>query len=398
MEKHEIEKEPAVEVVDFAYKGSFWKFFGAFTVIITLVLTVYLGFIAPHKSSGNETISANSANSFLNSLGNAVKGTFAGPSDENLVEVVNVNSSSSKRIDRVEGESSEVNSSNDDGLIDKGAEEVLSVSDSPDSEIDKSVSKKETPTTLCSFTTNQTSSKDRVIINEVDWMGTLNSSNDEWIELKNISDSVVDISGWQVVDKAEQIQVVINGVIPSGGFYLLERSDDSSVPDVSANVIYSGALSNTDEGLRLFDNNCNLIDEVFANPDWPAGNSSSRRAMQREGNLSWSTFGGNSNGSILGTPMAENGIALVSVEESSAIPEENVTITTPSPNSASERININTANLEELQRITGIGPAYAQRIIDYRETNGSFQAIEEIKNVKGIGDVTFEKMKDQITV
>ncbi len=62
-------------------------------------------------------------------------------------------------------------------------------------------------------------------------------------------------------------------------------------------------------------------------------------------------------------------------------------------------VNINTASLAELDEgITGVGPAIAGKIIDYRNTNGPFKTIEEIKNVSGIGDVTFLKMKDQITV
>ena len=72
---------------------------------------------------------------------------------------------------------------------------------------------------------------------------------------------------------------------------------------------------------------------------------------------------------------------------------------TPAPTpEQSEKININTASLEELDKITGVGPIIGQRIIDYRNTNGPFQKIEDIKNVKGIGDVTFEKMKDEITI
>ena len=72
---------------------------------------------------------------------------------------------------------------------------------------------------------------------------------------------------------------------------------------------------------------------------------------------------------------------------------------TPAPApEQSEKININTASLEELDKITGVGPIIGQRIIDYRNTNGPFQKIEDIKNVKGIGDVTFEKMKDEITI
>ncbi|OHA90795.1 MAG: hypothetical protein A3F53_00400 [Candidatus Zambryskibacteria bacterium RIFCSPHIGHO2_12_FULL_48_10] len=61
-------------------------------------------------------------------------------------------------------------------------------------------------------------------------------------------------------------------------------------------------------------------------------------------------------------------------------------------------ININTAGVAELDTLDGIGPAYAQRIVDYRNTNGPFQKIEDIKNVSGIGDATFSKIKDSITV
>lgn len=61
------------------------------------------------------------------------------------------------------------------------------------------------------------------------------------------------------------------------------------------------------------------------------------------------------------------------------------------------KVNINTADSEELQTITGVGPATAEKIISYRESNGRFKAIEDIKNVSGIGDKTFEKMKEIIT-
>ncbi len=64
----------------------------------------------------------------------------------------------------------------------------------------------------------------------------------------------------------------------------------------------------------------------------------------------------------------------------------------------SARININTANIQELDDITGVGPVIAQRIIDYRQKNGPFQKIEDIKNVNGIGDIKFEKMKNEITI
>lgn len=61
-------------------------------------------------------------------------------------------------------------------------------------------------------------------------------------------------------------------------------------------------------------------------------------------------------------------------------------------------ININTADTIQLQTLTGIGPALAERIITYREQNGQFMSIEDIKNVSGIGEKTFEKFRDQITI
>ncbi len=61
-------------------------------------------------------------------------------------------------------------------------------------------------------------------------------------------------------------------------------------------------------------------------------------------------------------------------------------------------ININTATTTELETLPRIGPATAQKVIDYREANGPFGAIEEIQNVPGIGPATFEGLKDSITV
>ncbi|MCR1951848.1 helix-hairpin-helix domain-containing protein [Clostridium sp. DSM 100503] len=61
-------------------------------------------------------------------------------------------------------------------------------------------------------------------------------------------------------------------------------------------------------------------------------------------------------------------------------------------------ININTATLEELQKINGVGEVKAKSIIEYREKNGGFKSIDEMKNIEGIGDKTFEKMKDKITI
>ncbi len=65
---------------------------------------------------------------------------------------------------------------------------------------------------------------------------------------------------------------------------------------------------------------------------------------------------------------------------------------------SNEKVNINTATQEELDTLPGIGPSIASKIIDYREQNGKFNSIEEIKEVSGIGDAKYEKIKDSITI
>lgn len=62
------------------------------------------------------------------------------------------------------------------------------------------------------------------------------------------------------------------------------------------------------------------------------------------------------------------------------------------------KIDINAAAVEELIDLPGIGRAYAQRIVDYREKNGPFGKIEDLLNVRGIGDATFEKIRDRVMV
>lgn len=62
------------------------------------------------------------------------------------------------------------------------------------------------------------------------------------------------------------------------------------------------------------------------------------------------------------------------------------------------KININTADLAQLQTLSGVGPSTAQKILDYRSSNGKFKSIEDLKKVSGIGEKTFEKLKDKICV
>ncbi|CAH0347076.1 helix-hairpin-helix domain-containing protein [Bacillus sp. CECT 9360] len=81
---------------------------------------------------------------------------------------------------------------------------------------------------------------------------------------------------------------------------------------------------------------------------------------------------------------------------SSGVPAEGNAV--GSQGAEGDKINLNTAAEADLDTLPGIGPAKATAIIEYREKSGPFQAIEDLKNISGIGDKTFEKLQDSITV
>lgn len=71
-------------------------------------------------------------------------------------------------------------------------------------------------------------------------------------------------------------------------------------------------------------------------------------------------------------------------------PEQQISDTT--------RININTANAEQLQQLPGIGPAYAGRIVEWRRENGTFESVEQLLEIRGIGPVRLENIRDLVVL
>jgi competence protein ComEA len=96
------------------------------------------------------------------------------------------------------------------------------------------------------------------------------------------------------------------------------------------------------------------------------------------------------------TALAVAATALALVTPASAAPmQEKAAEAKASP---APVVNINTAPAEQLERLPGVGPKTAARIVEYRQKNGGFKKVEELMNVRGIGEKAFLKMKNQLTV
>lgn len=177
-----------------------------------------------------------------------------------------------------------------------------------------------------------------VVINEIAWMGTASSTNDEWVELYNNTEQDIDMANWTLNwshgttthSIVFSTSTAATTTISSNGFYLIERTNDDTVSDISADKIYTGALSNDGEHLKLFDSQDNLIDEVNCVDNWFAGEKQKigdnwlRVSMERINSTSTGTTstdwasnnlivkngkdaGGNN---IYGTPKAKNSVSI----------------------------------------------------------------------------------------
>ncbi len=181
-----------------------------------------------------------------------------------------------------------------------------------------------------------------IVISEIAWMGTVNSYNDEWIELYNNTNLPIELSGWMLKAADDTPKISLNGVIPPNSFYLLERTNDDTVPNITADQIYTGALGNNGESLSLHNNSGSVIDSVNSNGGWFAGDNELKKTVERKNLLmsgddpnNWATSQNPG-----GTPKSQNSIwAETQVSpsttpslSSSPTPEMSVT-QSPSPSS-----------------------------------------------------------------
>ncbi len=148
-----------------------------------------------------------------------------------------------------------------------------------------------------------------VAINEISWMGTTYNYNNEWIELHNTTSAAIDLNGWTLRATDGSPAINLSGSIAAGSYYLLERTSDSTVPGVAADLIYTGAMGNSGEFLELKDTTGTLIDSVDT---WYAGDNTSKATMERVDPLAsgteatnWINGAGTYDGG-LGSPRAVN--------------------------------------------------------------------------------------------
>ncbi|MEJ2627580.1 MAG: lamin tail domain-containing protein [bacterium] len=177
-----------------------------------------------------------------------------------------------------------------------------------------------------------------VCINEIAWMGTEASSNDEWIELYNHTDRNIDLTNYTLVAEDGSPEILLSDTIEAHSYFLLERSDDQTVSDIEADLIYTGSLGNTGEYLFLKDSNEVVVDRVNCAQGWFAGDNDGKISMERisplrsgSDSLNWNTNNGIiTNGldadttAIKGTPGQQNSVyqSISSLPVSTPMPEK----------------------------------------------------------------------------
>ncbi|MDO8626546.1 MAG: lamin tail domain-containing protein, partial [Candidatus Magasanikbacteria bacterium] len=149
-----------------------------------------------------------------------------------------------------------------------------------------------------------------VIINEIAWMGMAASANDEWIELKNTTDKTISLKGWTLKNADGKISIPLKGQIPAQGFYLLERTDDNSVANTKADMLYKGSLRNGGDSLQLSAGANALVDSTAFASSWPAGNNDTKQTMERTSEGLPAQAGWQTSKDAGGTPKAANSIVI----------------------------------------------------------------------------------------
>jgi len=159
----------------------------------------------------------------------------------------------------------------------------------------------------------------QVVINEISWAGSLDNSNDEWIELYNTTNQSIDLTGWYIEDDyGSATYTITSGTISAYGYFLIEDIEEAT--NITADAVIGISLANTGDTLVLKDSTDAIIDGVNTGGGaWYAGDGTTKATMERidpsisaDELTNWasaiSNNGaiGSSGSSILGTPGSVN--------------------------------------------------------------------------------------------
>ena len=122
-----------------------------------------------------------------------------------------------------------------------------------------------------------------LVISEIAWAGTAASSTDEWIELQNLGDVAVELAGWHLAfgdvliplgEAGEDTLEARTAILEPGAFLTLERTDDESISDITADILYKGLLSNSGILIELRNAEGTVVDSVEPlEAGWTAGSA-----------------------------------------------------------------------------------------------------------------------------
>jgi hypothetical protein len=132
----------------------------------------------------------------------------------------------------------------------------------------------------------------QVLFSEIAWMGTDVSASDEWIEIYNLSGTPTDLTGWTLSSADGKILIPLKCTLIPHGVAILERTDDGTLPGITALLTYTGDMVNSGATLTLKDPNGNISDEAVGGVDWGnigGSNTAPKQTPQRTQTGSWVT-------------------------------------------------------------------------------------------------------------
>lgn len=238
-----------------------------------------------------------------------------------------------------------------------------------------------TMTQMLPLPLTQASSISEVVINEIAWMGTLDDSNDEWLELYNNTDQEIDLLNWYIEDD-DSSKYTLSGKIEAHGFFLIEDTEEA-VNSLQSDAIINLSLANSGDKLVLKNNTGDTIDIVNnSGGEWFAGDNTEKMSMERIDpessgddvqNWDHNEFSngatGRSGSLIQGTPGSKNSVALTTEE----ITMVELKISNATPNQG-EIINVaaEVTNVKNLFSY-GLNIVYDPTVLEYQSIQaGSF--------------------------